>query len=484
MLTERIRLSAALIVAACAVLLVAQANAAEAGGRDGRQPNIIFILADDLGYGDLGCYGQEKIQTPRLDRMAAEGLRFTQCYAGATVCAPSRSCLMTGQHTGHTRVRGNERHPLLPADVTVAEVLKEAGYRTALIGKWGLGEPGTTGAPTKQGFDEFFGYTNQRHAHNYYPTYLWRNDEKVSLPNQVPNEDKEGAGVATERVVYSHDLFADEALAFLERNRRAPFFLYLALTLPHANNEAGKRGMEVPDPAPYSNVDWPEPDRNKAAMITRLDRDVGRVLDKLEELELDRNTIVFFTSDNGPHREGGANPDFFSSSGPFRGIKRDLYEGGIRVPMIVRWPGEIQAGRVSEQVWAFWDFMPTAAELANAKTPPARDGLSVLPTLLDRPQIEQHRFLYWEFHEGGSKQAVRMGDWKAVRLSPDQPIQLYDLRRDPGEKTDVAREHPRVLEEITEYLRTARTPSDPWPLKQVLQKRPRLIPSEPKGAVL
>ncbi len=457
---------------AFALLFLALAlSATEARGAS--RPNIIFILADDLGYGDLGCYGQQKIQTPRLDRMAQEGIRFAQCYAGSTVCAPSRSCLMTGQHTGHTRIRGNDRIPLRPEDVTVAEVLKAAGYRTALIGKWGLGEPDTTGAPNKQGFDEFFGYTNQRHAHNYYPTFLWRNGEKVPLPNKVPKEDKEGAGLAAERVVYSHDLFTREALAFLERNRDERFFLCLAYTLPHANNEAGKRGMEVPDPGPYGNTDWPEPERNKASMITRLDRDVGQVLDKLKELNLDRNTIVFFTSDNGPHKEGGVAPAFFQSSGPLRGIKRDMYEGGIRVPMLVRWPGTIRAGEVSDKVWAFWDFLPTAAALAKTKAPDGLDGFSIRPTLLGRAQRKRHQFLYWEFHEGGSKQAVRMRDWKAVHLSPDQPLALYNLARDPGEMTDVAAAHPRVVRRIREYLETARTESEPWPLKNVSQKGAR-----------
>lgn len=430
-----------------------------------RQPNIIFILADDLGYGDLGCYGQTKIKTPHLDQMAREGLRFTQCYAGSTVCAPSRSSLMTGQHTGHTRVRGNDRYPLKPEDVTVAEVLRDAGYRTALVGKWGLGEPATTGAPTQQGFDEFFGYTDQRHAHNYYPTFLWRNDQKVSLPNIVPNEDKDGAGVASRAVAYSHDLFTEEALAFLERNQERPFFLYLAYTLPHANNEAKAKGMEVPSSEPYAQTSWPIPEKNKAAMITRLDRDVGRIFDHLGRLGLDRRTIVFFSSDNGPHKEGGINPGFFQSSGPLRGIKRDLYEGGIRVPMIVRWAGTIPPGRVSDRVWAFWDFLPTAAALGKAATPTPIDGISMVPTLLGKPQLRRHKALYWEFHEGGSKQALRMGDWKAVRLTPDGPLELYNLRNDPGETRNLARSEPRVARRAESLLATARTESEKWPLK-------------------
>jgi arylsulfatase A-like enzyme len=450
-------------------------SASGASTKNGR-PNIIFVLADDLGYGDVGCYGQQRIRTPRLDRMAAEGIRFTQCYAGTTVCAPSRSALMTGQHTGHTRIRGNEGYPLLPEDLTVAKVLKGAGYHTALIGKWGLGEPGTTGSPVRQGFDEFFGYTNQRHAHNYYPTFLWRSEEKVSLPNGVAHEDKDGAGVATNRVAYSPDIFVNEALQFLDRHQTEPFFLYLAFTFPHANNEAKERGMEIDSDAPYTREPWPQQEKNKAAMITRLDGDVGRILDALQLLGLDRNTIVFFSSDNGPHKEGGVDPSFFDSSGPFRGIKRDLYEGGLRVPMIVRWPGRIGPGQVNDQVWAFWDFLPTAAELGRATIRSSVvDGVSVVPTLLGKRQSRPHQFLYWEFHENGSKQAVRMEDWKAVRLAPGQPIELYDLRSDPGETNNVAGAHSDIVRKIDSYLSRARTESEHWPLKAP-------PPAQPKSA--
>jgi arylsulfatase A-like enzyme len=273
-----------------------------------RPPNIIFILADDLGYGDLGCYGQKNIQTPQLDRLAAEGIRFTQAYAGSTVCAPSRSVLMTGQHTGHTRIRGNARYPLEDSDVTVAEVLKSTGYRTALIGKWGLGEQGSSGSPIRQGFDYFFGYFNQRHAHNYYPSYLWRNEEKVSLRNSVPNEDSEGSGVAAVRVDYSHDVIAEEALRFVERNKEHPFFLYLAFTTPHANNEAKDKGMEVPELGRYQDKNWPEAQKGHAAMISRMDQDVGRLMKLLKKLGIDEQTIVFFSSDNGPHQEAGNDP--------------------------------------------------------------------------------------------------------------------------------------------------------------------------------
>jgi arylsulfatase A-like enzyme len=427
------------------------------------RPNIVFILSDDLGYGELGCYGQKMIKTPRIDRMAAEGIRFTDFYAGCTVCAPSRCTLMTGQHTGHCRIRGNEQLPLSAEDVTVAKMLRAGGNATGIIGKWGLGEPGSSGIPNRQGFDYWFGYLDQVHAHNYYPDYLWRNEEKVSLPNVVEK------GVAKKRVTYSHDLFAAEALEFVEKHHDKPFFLYLALTIPHANNEAAKNGMEVPDDKPYSDRDWPQVEKNKAAMISRMDTDVGRLLDKLKALGLDERTIVFFTSDNGPHHEGGVDPAFFRASGPLRGVKRDLYEGGIRVPMIVRWPGRIAAGQVSDVVWAFWDFLPTAAELAGAQPPAGIDGVSIAPALLapaGKTVAPAHEFLYWEFHEGGFRQAVRMGRWKAVRTKLDRPLELYDLRDDLGETTNVAAKHPEIVATIDAYLKRARTDSPNWPIRK------------------
>ncbi|MDZ4860931.1 MAG: arylsulfatase, partial [Candidatus Hydrogenedentes bacterium] len=349
-----LRTAAATAAATCAL----PANTADAPKR----PNIIFILADDLGYGDLGCFGQQRIQTPNLDRMAREGVRFTQCYAGSTVCAPSRCALMTGLHTGHCWVRGNARLPLRPEDVTVAELLKQAGYATGLIGKWGLGNEDTTGTPNKQGFDYFYGYLDQGHAHNYYPTFLWRNEQRVPLNN---TEDPQHPGVAIERKEYSHDLFAEEALRFVGQHKDNPFFLYLALTTPHANNEAGKArgdGMEVPDYGAYANEDWPNPQKGHAAMITRMDRDIGRLMDKLKELGIDKNTLVLFSSDNGTHKEAGADPEFFQSSGPFRGHKRALYDGGIRVPTLAWWPGTLVAGADSDHIWAVWDFLPTACE--------------------------------------------------------------------------------------------------------------------------
>jgi arylsulfatase A-like enzyme len=429
------------------------------------RPNIIFILADDLGYGDLGCYGQKQIQTPQLDQLAKEGVRFTQCYAGSTVCAPSRCCLMTGRHTGHARVRGNALVPLRPEDVTVAEVLKAAGYATGLVGKWGLGEAKSTGVPNTKGFDSFFGYLNQVHAHNYYPDFLWKDQEKFPLAGNVVEK-----GVAVKRALYSHDLFTTEALGFVEKHKDRPFFLYLAYTIPHANNEAGKNGMEVPDDAPYTNKDWPQAQKNHAAMITRLDRDVGRLLKRLKELGLDEKTIVFFSSDNGPHKEGGADPKFFTSSGPLRGYKRDMTEGGIRVPMIVRWPGHVPAGGVSDQVWAFWDFLPTAAELAGSKPPKDIDGLSMVPAILGEKAAGRkqanHDFLYWEFHERGFDQALRMGDWKYIRrpYAKERPPELYNLKEDLGEAKNIADQHADVVAKIEAYLKEARTESKEWPV--------------------
>lgn len=427
--------------------------AAPARSAENAKPNIIFIMADDLGYGDLGCYGQEKIQTPRLDRMAAEGMRFTDYYAGATVCAPSRSSLVTGTHTGHTRVRGNDpRLPLEPGDVTFAEVLKEAGYITGIVGKWGLGEPDTTGIPPRQGFDEWFGFLNQKHAHNYYPDYLWRNEERIELPGN-----RDGA-----QGQYVHDLFTEEALKFVERHREGPFFLYLSYTIPHANNEAGPKGMQVPDDAPYSNEPWPQAQKNHAAMITRMDRDVGSLLDRLMEYGIDENTIVFFTSDNGPHKEGGADPNFFKSSGPLRGIKRDLYDGGIRVPMIARWPGKIAPGAETNRIAAHWDVLPTLAELGGGKTPENVDGISLLPVLVGKSQRE-HAYLYWEFHERGKSQGVRAGDWKAVRVGPKWQIELYNLKDDLSERNNIAAEHPEIVARMEHIMNEARSESAHWP---------------------
>jgi arylsulfatase A-like enzyme len=427
------------------------------------KPNIIFILADDLGYGDLGCYGQTKISTPNIDRLAVEGTKFTQVYAGSTVCAPSRCALMTGKHTGHTRIRGNAKVDLTPSDFTAAKLLQTAGYRTALIGKWGLGSSCSPGVPNKQGFDEFFGYLDQTHAHTYYPTSVWDNEKEYFLTGNFGINKKQ----------YTPDLFTDRALNFVEKNKSNPFFLYLAYTIPHANNELNKEsgnGMEVPSDAPYSDRDWPQPDKNFAAIVTRLDGYVGRLMTKLRETGLDRNTLVIFTSDNGPHKEGGNHPDFFASSGPLRGIKRDLYEGGIRVPAIARWPGVVPENRVSDQAWAFWDFLPSVADVAGVKPPNGLDGMSIMPALKGGA-LQKRDYFYWEFHEAGFSQAVRMGDWKGVRRQRrSNPIELYNLATDIGEKHDIAAQHPDIVKRIGEIMLNARTDSPEFPIHEATAK--------------
>ena len=443
-------------------------------------PNIIWILADDLGYGDLGAYGQQRIQTPELDRMASEGMRFTDAYAGFTVCAPSRSVLMTGQHTGHTRVRRNGTPGLWAEDVTVAELLHQEGYTTALVGKWGLGMEDSPGAPWRQGFDHFFGYLSQGHAHNFYPEFLMRNGDRVPLRNVVVRSSRyDGmSGVATERIDYSHDLLMDEALQWIESKSDQPFFLYLALTIPHANNEAGGRdgggdpgisqvsadlglhreriGMEVPEAGIYQDEDWPGPQKGTAAMITRMDTDIGRILDLLQSLGIDEQTLVFFSSDNGPHAEGGNDPFFFDSNGPLQGYKRSLHDGGIRVPTIVRWPRHVPAGTVSDVPWYFADFLPTVAELVGFEPPNGIDGISVLPVLLGQQAEIAERFLYWGGTPGRAE-AVRWGKWKAVREGTDEAFELFDLSADIGEKTNVAADNPKVVGAILDYLDGAMT---------------------------
>jgi arylsulfatase A-like enzyme len=370
---------------------------------------------------------------------------------------------MTGLHTGHCRIRGNNRVLLKPQDLTIAEVLRDGGYRTGIIGKWGVGHPPPPGDPDHNGFDYFFGYLNMVHAHNYYPHYLMRNEDKVPLANIVPEPGKDSQGVATKKIQYSHDLFAEDALSFIERNKKRPFFLYLAFTIPHANNEAGRggrNGMEVPNLGMYKDKNWPEPQKAHAAMITRMDRDIGKLINKLKQSAIDNNTIVFFSSDNGPHKEGGADPEFFNSSGGLRGYKRDLYEGGIRVPLIVRWPGRIKAGSQSGHISAFWDFFPTACELAGIKTQDGTDGISIFPALTGMPEKqEKHDYLYWEFHEHGGKQGIRMGNFKAVRLNtknnPNGPVELYDLSCDPYEKNNIAEANPRTVRKILHIMENA-----------------------------
>jgi arylsulfatase A-like enzyme len=425
-----------------------------------RKPNIVFILADDLGYGDLGCYGQERIKTPNLDRMAAEGTRFTQAYSGSTVCAPSRCALMTGKHMGHGTVRGNMRPEagLTENEPTVASVLKKAGYRTALFGKWGLGGPGTGSVPNTRGFDEFYGYLDQLHAHNCYPEHLWDNQNEAFLIDNWFNG----------RKVFSNDLFTERSVKFIERQGDRPFFLYAPYTIPHANNELGRvqeNGMESPDDEPYTSEPWKPVEKTFAASITRMDRDIGKMLDALKRKGLDDNTLVIFTSDNGPHREGNHDPDFFRSRGPLRGIKRDLYEGGIRVPAIARWPGKVPAGKASDAAWAFWDFLPSAAELGGVGAPAGIDGASFVPALTGRA-AGNSRTLYWEFHERGFHQAVRRGDWKLVRQGPQQRLELFNLAEDIGETRNLAADKPAVVRELEELFRTERTESALFPVRR------------------
>ena len=458
-----------------AALFVAVAALARA---QATKPNIIFILADDLGYGELGSYGQKLIATPHVDRLAAEGMRFTQFYAGSTVCAPSRSVLMTGLHMGRTRVRGNAgpgntaAQMLRTGDVTVAGVLQRAGYATGLVGKWGLGLVDDEGEPRRHGFDYHYGFLSQTHAHNHFPSFLWRNGVKVPLPNDlVPVGAVEGTGYATKRIAYAGDLFAGEAQAFVERNRDRPFFLFLSLTSPHANNERSRvlgDGNEVPDLGPYADRPWNEAQKAHAAMITRLDRDVGELLAQLRRLGLDEKTLVVFSSDNGPHREGGPSydPAFFQASGPLAGIKRSLTDGGIRVPFIARWPGRILPGSVSTHVGYFGDLMATFAEVAGAKPLPNLDSISLVPTLLGRTGQRRHEFLYWEFYEDGVSQAVLLEDrWKGIRLkNPRAPLQLYDLANDLGETTDVAAKEPNVAERLVRIMREAHLDNEHWKL--------------------
>ena len=430
------------------------------------KPNIIFIMADDLGYADLGCYGQDKIRTPNIDSIAAEGIRFTDCYAGAAVCAPSRSTIITGQHTGHTRIRGNRsqatdnRIPLLPEDPSIASVLQNAGYTTGIIGKWGLGEPGTTGIPAKKGFDHFFGFLNQRNAHTYYPPFVWRNQEKVILEGNQNGQ----------RNDYVHDSFTEEALSFVEENRNEPFFLYLPYTIPHLElavpedslNEYKGQFPEIP----YTDdhyADQTHPRAAYAAMIARMDRDIGKIMDLLDTHGLTEDTLIFFTSDNGPNDRDGVTAEFFNNNGPFRGYKGELYEGGIRVPMVAKWPGKIPEGVVNNTPWAFWDLLPTFAELAGAEHPEQIDGISMISALQNEPQ-ESHEYFYWETTSSGFTQAVRMGDWKAIWVGIENPVELYNLAEDISESNNIAADHPDIVAKATELFTSARTPSKHWPM--------------------
>lgn len=433
--------------------------------------NVIYILADDLGYGDLGCYGQQIIQTPHLDRMAAEGLLFTQHYSGAPVSAPSRCSLLTGLHTGHAQIRGNRevlpegQAPMQANTFTLGKLMQSAGYATGMFGKWGLGYPGSESVPNKMGFDHFFGYNCQRQSHTYFPTHLFRDESKIFFPENERNS----------QTTYSEQLIHQEALAFIRANKDRPFFAMLTYTLPHAELNLPhdsiyhiyeNRFKETPyigkfDPVHGGYNTSRQPLASYAAMVTLLDKYVGEVIDELKKLGIDKRTIVIFTSDNGPHHEGGAQPEFFHSNGNLRGIKRDVYEGGIRVPMIAWCPGTIKEGKQTDQVSAFWDIMPTLAELTRQPLPVPTDGISLLPTLFSKGKQAEHPYLYWEFHELNGREALRAGDWKLIR----QPVvgsthtELYNLADDPGETRDLSGSQPEKLMELTHLMDSARVPS-------------------------
>ena len=460
--------TARFFLSALAALLAAHA---QAQGGTQRPPNVVYVLLDDAGWGDLGCYGQQKLKTPNMDRLATEGMRFTQHYAGSTVCAPTRSCLMTGQHTGHTPIRGNgsakdEPENVLPigaGTTTVASLLKQQGYATGAFGKWGIGGPGSESDALKLGFDHFTGFYNQAYAHDYFPRWLWRDGEKLEI----------------NRTRYAHDVYMDDALQFIRDNQGGPFFCYLPVIIPHAAMQA---------PAEYHarfRAQYPQFDEKVgkyggdgrqtkvqnpiagfAAMMTKLDDDVGRLLALLEELKIADDTLVMLSSDNGPHHEGGHDPKFWDSNGPFTGTKRSLYDGGIRVPLLARWPGKVEAGATSDLISAHWDLLPTLCDLAGAEVPASVDGLSMRPTLLGANGQQLHDYLYWEFYEFGGKRALRFGKWKAVRNNlakdPAAPIELYDITTDLAEKRDVSAAHLEVVARARRYFDDAHTPSARW----------------------
>jgi arylsulfatase A-like enzyme len=452
-----------------------------------RPPNVIFIVADDLGYGDVGFLGQQYIETPNIDRLAAEGLFFSHHYAGSTVCAPSRSALLTGLHTGHTPIRGNSevqpegQYPMADTLMTLSKVFQEAGYVTGAFGKWGLGMNETTGDPLNQGFGQFFGYLCQRYAHRYYPSYLWENGQKVNLPGND----------WTNKVTYAPDVIQEKTLEFIDQNQSKPFFLFMPIVMPHAELAApddeifqkyrAKFGDEKPHMGPKGADYGPEmnipayqsqryPHATHAAMVERIDRIVGEVVAKIESLGLTENTMIIFTSDNGPHREGGADPDFFDSNGIFRGYKRDLYEGGIRVPTIIKWPGKVKAGSTSNHVSAFWDWLPTFAELVGKSAPDQIDGISMLPSILEKKEQASHDHLYWEFHELGGRQAVQKNGWKLVKYevkdSSKTTIELFNLASDPSETQNLSVENPEKVAELEELIRKAHRPNPVFRLFQ------------------
>lgn len=450
-------------------------------------PNVIMILVDDMGYGDLSFYGQKTLSTPIIDKMATEGMHFTNMYTGSTVCAPSRASLMTGLHTGHTSVRGNLPEQLLGDDeLTLAKVFKNAGYKTGAIGKWGIGHPPPPDDPKKKGFDYFYGYLNMWHAHNLYPEFIYENGVKVPLKNKTSLVDgknpwadsPEGTGVAEVREEYVHNLLDEKGLNFIEQNKDNKFFLYMAYNVPHANNEAGPfkgDGMEVSDYYEFAEKDWPKPEKGFAAMIRNIDNSVGMILKKVADLGLDENTMIIFCSDNGPHQEGNHVMEFFNSNREYRGMKRDFYDGGVRTPFIVRWPDTIKAGTKSEQTFAFWDLLPTFAELIGQQKPEITDGISFYPTLLGKKQTEKHDYLYWEFFELGGRQAILKGKWKAIKLNvrgsaENVVFELYNLETDPEETKNVADQNPELVKEFEKLFISAREEFSVTPLFSVDEK--------------
>ena len=444
-------------------------------------PNIIFILADDLGYGDVGCNGQKLIPTPNIDRLAKDGMLFTQHYSGSTVSAPSRSSLMTGQHTGKTFIRGNKsmkpeegQYPLEGKAVTIPEILQKAGYATGAFGKWGLGPVGSEGDPLAQGFDEFFGYICQGLAHSYYPGHLWHNGNKIILEENRDSLDG----------IYAPSLIHEKTLEFIEKNKENSFFCYVPTIIPHAELIAPEKYIQL-----FRNKFLPEKvfegcdpgcDRYRtggyrsqteshaafAAMVYLLDEQVGQIVKKLEELGICDNTIIMFSSDNGPHLEGGADPDFFNSNGSLKGYKRDFYEGGIRVPMLIKWPKKIKPGSKTDHISAFWDILPTITEIIGQTPPKDINGISFLPTLLNKGKQKQHDYLYWEFYELGGRRALRQGNWKVVQYNviknPDGPVMLFNISDDPGEEKDLAAENPGKVLELKKLMLQAHTPSEIW----------------------
>ena len=453
-------------------------------------PNVIIILADDLGYGDLSCYGQTMFATPNIDKLAGDGMRFTNFYSGATVCAPSRASLLTGKHNGHSSVRGNQPFPQqLGSEPTIASLLKQNGYVTALIGKWGVGHPQPIGDPQRCGFDYSFGYLNMWHAHNFYPEYLYENDKKVTLPgNKLLPLDKwtnnswvgtkenapEGYGEAETKATYVPQLMEQKAKEFITNNKEKPFFIFYTPTIPHANNEIKKNGMEVPSFGLYANKNWPDVEKGFASAIAHLDETVQNLREHLVKEDLDKNTLIIFTSDNGPHNEGGHNADYFNSNGVYRGAKRDLYEGGIRVPMIAYWPGVIKAGTVISQPFAQWDFLQTAIDAAGINTKVKTDGVSLMPLFKGNvSNKEQHDYLYWEFYESGGKQAVLQYPWKLIKLNTttfaeNGKAELYNIADDPEEKSNLINTMPKKVKALEKLLRKAH-----WPHPQMSLFKPR-----------